>query len=182
MSRSPEDQFGFVLDAGIQILDSVLARHSAVYAAGPLETGLTYYEAAAQGVVDRASIRQLNQAKLSEFVAELRGSTNTAVIDPGILRVDGWPDELYGRFFIAVIERFACEARFLDGWEYSRGATSELVFCLENEIPCRARNGEKISPEVATELIGEAVRRLDDLGQDSVRFQARLSSLHSLMQ
>lgn len=180
MNASSEQDFGLILNTGIQVFESVLSPGSAIYAAGPLETGLIYYEAAARGRVDRAEIRKVNQANLSEFVAELRAASDAAVIDPGILQIEGWPNELYGRFFIAVIERFAREARFLDGWQFSRGATSELIFCLENDIPCRSRGGKEISPEIATESIEAAVQHLDALGQDSSRFQARLSSLHSL--
>src|SRR5262245_52447077 len=115
MTPSP-DAASAVSHILLTLLDSVLTPKSAIYAAGPLDTGLTYYEALARGAVD-ASIRANNEAALTAFVGRLRERHYPVpVIDPGPLRVDGWSPKQIGDFFLQTISRYAREAWFIDGW------------------------------------------------------------------
>jgi hypothetical protein len=170
--------FDPIAQACLQTFESVLEPKSAIYVCGALETGREYYELVASGVeVDQAMIRATNQARLSEFVRALRGNVPEPVIDPGILRVDGWPNKLYGRLFLRVIELYARQAWFTDGWEFSHGATSEYVFCFRAGIPCMDASGDPISPEVARELIHGAADKVANLGLDASKLQSRIAAI-----
>jgi hypothetical protein len=178
---SSEDLYATVADAALQVLRSVLEPKTAIYVAGPLETGRSFYESGVAGLphAEQATIRRINQERLTRFVAELRATQPKPVIDPGLLRVPGWPNELYGRFFFAVIEEFVECASFLDEWEYSRGATSEYVHCVQLGITCYDERGNPIPIREARKLIEKTVRAVEALGHDPSRFQARLQALRS---
>ena len=176
---SSNDLYATVAEPCLQVIGSVLKPHSAIYVAGPLETGQQFYENPPSGVerVDQGTIRRLNQARMAQFVAQLREAQPHPVIDPGLLRVPGWPSAMYGRFFIAVIERYARAAWFLDGWEYSRGATSEFVHCIGKDIPCYDERGADIELSQACCLLENTARQIEILGHDASRFWARLDAL-----
>jgi hypothetical protein len=164
-----------IADPCLQMLRSVLPASSAIYVAGPLETGRSFYESG--GEIDQAAIRRANHERMQAFVASLRARQDAPVIDPGLLRVADWPNPVYGRFFFAVICEFVKEARFLDGWEYSRGATGEFVLCVTRGIRCSAEAGGELRVETARSLISAAADRIECLGHDPARFRARLEAL-----
>src|SRR5258707_472701 len=111
----------------LMLLDSVLAKRSAIYVAGPLDTGRIYYEALARGYGNE-DVRLRNQEALTSFAIRLRMRFNPVpVIDPGPLRVSEWSAHEIGQFFLETIKRYAKEAWFIDGWEYSSGATKEYL-------------------------------------------------------
>ena len=178
---SSNDLYATVAEPCLQVIGSVLTPRSAIYVAGPLDTGREFYENPQSGVsrVDQETIRRVNQARMAQFVAQLREAQSHPVIDPGLLRVPGWPSALYGRFFIAVMEQYARAAWFLDGWQYSRGATSEFVHCLHRNIPCHDERGVPLEPSQARRLIEEAARHIGVLGHDASRFWARLDALRT---
>lgn len=171
--------YATIAEPCLQAIGSVLEPRSAIYVAGPLETGREFYgnPKSGPGRVEQEEIRRLNQARLTDFVAELRRSQPDPVIDPGPLRIAGWPAANYGRFFFEVIERFAREAWFLDGWAYSRGATSEYVHCVRHGIVCRDQHGAALDEAQARRLIGDAAAAIESYGHDASRFQARLEAL-----
>ena len=171
------DTYTRVAQPCLQVLASVLEPRAAIYVAGPLETGREFYERRAPSA---SSVRRRNQERMSAFVATLRRQTAAPVIDPGLLRVPNWPSAFYGRFFLAVIDEFAREAWFLDGWEYSRGATSEFVHCASRQIPCRDERGGPLECSHAYALIKRSARCIASLGHDASRFEARLESLDAL--
>jgi hypothetical protein len=164
--------------ACLQTLESVLEPRSAIYVCGALETGLSYYERMAAGVtVNMARVRAENQACLTEFARELRASSTMPVIDPGVLRVGSWSRDMYGPFFLQVIDRFAAEAWFTTGWEYSRGASSEYVHCVSSGIPCRDTAGAELPVDAATELLRGAAARMTELELDPAKFESRIMHL-----
>src|SRR5947209_8314570 len=99
----------------LTLLDSILQRRSCAYVAGPLESGLGYYEQLATGKA--VNVRDENQKRLAKAVQQLRAVLPYPVFDPGVLRIHGWSDAEHGVFFIQVMERYAKEVWFLDGWE-----------------------------------------------------------------
>jgi hypothetical protein len=173
-----DDLYASVADPCLQIMRSVLPAGSAIYVAGPLETGRNFYENA--GDVEQAAIRQANHERMQAFVASLREQQDSPVIDPGLLRVPEWPNPVYGRFFFAVISEFVKEARFLSGWEYSRGATSEFVLCATRGIPCSDERGEDLPTDNARTVIATAAQHIERLGHDASRFHARVEALNKL--
>ena len=154
--------------------DSALGPSSAIYAAGPLDTGLAYYEALGRNEAGD-TVRALNQQRLTGFVSELRKRFHPiSVIDPGLLRVPSWAPRETGQFFLDVISRYAREARFIDGWEYSSGATKEFLHCIGLGIPCFSANGDPLSIVEAISLLSSAIQNITDLGLDVPKLRERL--------
>jgi hypothetical protein len=145
---------------------------------GALETGQAYYEQLSAGrKPNQTKLRAANQARLTEFAEMLRTRVSEPVIDPGVLRVDGWPNSMYGALFLRVIELYARETWFTDGWQYSHGATSEYLYCLRGGISCKDASGKPLPPTLAGQLIANAVQTVNDLGLDASKLASRLEAL-----
>jgi len=158
-------------------LESVLEEKSGVYVAGPLDTGLEYYQTSAKRLPEPPDLRERNQRRLSQFAAQVRRRVGGPVIDPGVLRVPGWSGRDYLQFFLVVLERFVREAWFVDGWEFSLGATREFQYCTSRAIRCRDEAGEELTPTRGRELIESASRYVESIGGDASRLRSRLSDL-----
>ena len=157
----------------LALLDSVLLPRSCAYAAGPLDSGRGYYEKVAAGLPN-PRVRTENERRLKSFVQILRTRLPYPVFDPGILRVEGWTDAQYGAFFIQILERIVKEAWFLDGWEFSHGATKEFMFCVKLGIPCFTEGGQIIDVELGRSMIRKASDYVDALGLNGSRLRSRL--------
>lgn len=165
---------GYLLDA----LASVVSKRGAAYVAGPLATGKEYYALIASGRgEDARRIRQVNDEALRNFVFMLRNKLSHPVIDPSILIVSEWTSKEIGDFFIDVIGLYAKEMWLMDGWEYSRGATKEFVYCIKNGVACFDACGNAVNGEHGLSLIDSACSYLDALGIDSSPFAGRASDL-----
>lgn len=156
----------------LQLLNSVLAPRSCAYASGPLDSGVLLYENPTG--MSAAEIRRHNQTQLTNFTIQLRQRLTYPVIDPGLLRVSGWVGKDYGSFFLKVMEQYAKEAWFIDGWEFSYGATKEFLFFTSLGRPCLNQRGEPLSTQVGKDLIQDAIIRLEEKGFDSSRLKLRL--------
>ncbi len=165
----------------LQLLDSVLNPHSAAYVSGPLDSGRLFYESLAKYSNPVADIRQRNQERLTEFAQKLRCRLPYPVIDPGPLRVHKWKGADYGIFFLEVLERYANEAWFIDGWEFSTGATKEFILCISKGIPCFTESGEGLTPHAGKLLVADAVSFIDALGLDSSKLRSRSQSLNDII-
>lgn len=157
-----------------QIVDSLIHKNSAIYVAGPLESGKEYYELTASGNYTQGQIRPKNQVKLTNFAISLRQKLNQPVIDPGILKIPGWEGRDYGTFFIKVIENYAKEVWFMDEWEFSGGATKEFQFCVINGIRCCNERGDALTSEIGRIMIKNAISYVEELNLDSSRLKSRL--------
>ena len=165
----------------LQLLNSVLKPHSAAYVAGPLDSGQHYYELIHNGNNPKVDIRKKNQKQLTRFAQELRNHLPYPVIDPGPLRVSGWKGSDYASFFLEVIDHYVKEVWFIDGWEFSIGATNEFVFCINKGLPCLNESGEKITPYAGKMLIEKAVSSIDTLKKDSSKLQLRIQELENVL-
>lgn len=161
----------------LQAIGSVVEPRSALYAAGPLETGRIFYEHKAGDGLSDGGVRRANQARLTSFVARLRHEFGRPVIDPGLLVVQGWEGNDYGEFFLEVIRRFAAEVRFIEGWEYSSGATKEYLLCVETGVPCFDECGAALLVDRAEALMRAAADHMRALGFSDERLQRRLRTL-----
>jgi hypothetical protein len=164
----------YLLDA----IGSVVPPRSGAYVAGPLATGRHYYELVAAGEDVAASrVRDENEEKMKAFVGSLRGRLSCPVIDPGLIKLDGWTSREVGDFYIKVIELFAKEVWFMDGWEYSRGATKEFQFAVANGVICMDSRGVIITSEEGCRMISDVVLHLKQLGIEPGRFVDRIAAL-----
>ncbi|MGO9976060.1 MAG: hypothetical protein ACLP01_25310 [Solirubrobacteraceae bacterium] len=165
--------------AALQTFASVLEPQSAIYVCGPLDHGRLWYEAKARGD-SGDSVRAINQARLTALAKRLRAQGATPVIDPGLLRVDAWTGREYGDFFLKVIRSFAREAWFIDGWEYSHGATKEYLLCRELSRPTFDEAGQALEPAEAETLLRDAAGRAAELQVDAEKLRSRIDALRAL--
>jgi hypothetical protein len=165
-------------EALIAAMQSVAAPHSCCYLAGPLTTS----EAALMGRADLslAEIESRNRARMQEIAGYLRRRLTYPVIDSSVLQVPGWAGSDYGRFFLRVIEELCFEIRFIDGWEYSMGATKEFVYSQKLRISCFDENGAGLTVDAGIRLIEIAVRKMESVGIENSRYAGRLLSLREL--
>jgi hypothetical protein len=159
----------------LQLLDSVLAPQSCLYVAGPLNTGRQFYDLLARGVASPV-VRPKNEAALTAFADTLRRRVHEPVIDSGRLSVPSWSGADYSEFFLDVIARYVRQVWFLDGWEYSHGATKEFVLCHSRGIQCLNQAGAPLSREAGMLLIAEAVTHVESLGLDASKLRRHLPS------
>lgn len=160
---------------------SVIGARQAIYVAGPLASSREYYELLSHGTTTGGvDVRPKNAAVLRNFVDQLRHRATVPVIDPSIIRPVGWSDREIGDLFLEIISRFVKEAWYLDGWEFSRGATKEFVHCAKQGIPCCDQNGNPIARETAIQMINAAATRIGELGGDSARHISRTDALRAL--
>lgn len=164
----------FIFDVCMQLLDSVLVQKSAAYVSGPLDSGRLRYENLSSCPRTDEEIREVNQARLTDFANILRSRLSYPVIDPGPLRVPHWDGHDYGMFFLEVMIRFAKEVWFIDGWEYSNGATKEFKHCIEKGIACLDERGSTVSLETGRKMIEKAASRLENMGCDASRLRSHV--------
>jgi hypothetical protein len=165
----------------LDVLASVVGSEGAAYVCGPLSTGRAYYELISQDKLREAdSIRLVNEQAMRRFAESLRRRLRCPVIDPALLRIPEWSSKEIGDFFIQVIDRFVCELRCMDGWEFSRGATKEFQFAMVRKVRCLDERGNALGAREGIALITAAQRHVSSLGLDSSRLQARVEALRAI--
>lgn len=167
------------VDEFFQILDSVLEAKSSAYVAGPLNSGRTYYERSAAGDPN-PYVRPDNEKRMHEFTATLRKMVPYPVFNSGLLKIPEWSGQNYGAFFLEVISRYARDCWFLDGWEYSTGATKEFIFCCTIQIPCFTESGKNVTIPEALQLISTAADVVRDLKLSDAKLRSRIVDLNRL--
>lgn len=169
-----DDVKGLLLAA----FESAIGSVKCAYAAGPLSTSRDFYEALAAGrEIDVEELRRSNRSRLTAFAERLRATLSAPVIDPGLIKVVSWDAREHGEFYLEVIERFCGEMWFIDGWEFSRGATKELVFGMAHRIRCVTADGSTITWEQAGDHLAAAESYLESLGVSTDILQRRIGEL-----
>ena len=141
-SLQPEQPLPVPAGALFQILDSVLGPKSCAYVAGPLDSGREYYERMASGD-HRLEVRGKNESRLHGLVLNLRERLEYPVFDSGLLKVSDWSGRDYGRFFLAVIRRYAKVCWLMNGWEYSIGQNRHEDPPCARSSPARRRSSRR---------------------------------------
>jgi hypothetical protein len=162
----------------MEAVESVVSARGGAYVAGPLASGRRYYELLSAGQGEAASkVRQANAEEMRKFVASLRIQLPYPVIDPGIIKIEGWTSQEIGNLYLQIIEYFVKEIWFMDGWQYSRGATKEFQFAISRGISCLNSLGAVISADDGCRKISEVITYLGDLGIQADRFADRLAAI-----
>ena len=156
---------------------SVVPAKGGVYVAGPLNSGPRLYSGRAGHVT---AVREANDRDMRAFVTKLRSASFGPVIDSSRLRPRGWSDRAIGDLFLTILSEFVREAWFMDGWEYSRGATKEFLHCLRFGIPCRLADGHPLSLRDGLDRQAQAVADIEARGFDAMPLRARLASIVAL--
>jgi len=178
---SDSDVLPMMAELMLDAMLSCVEEQSAHYVAGPLATGLRYYEAAAGQEVKGEEVRRANEADMRMFVARLRADSGEPVIDSGRLRIPSWTPREHGAFFLEVIHRMSKDVVFMNGWEYSTGATKEFVYAQAQGVPTLDAGLQVLSLGRAAELIGGALAAAEELGHPNAEvFERRLLAVREL--
>lgn len=147
---------------------------SAAFVSGPVASGPRLY---APDAPAPSELRARNAENMERFADSLRRRLGRPVISPARFSVPGWRGRDYGELFRRVIERFAREAWFLDGWEFSTGAVREQVTCLRAGIPRLDERGRPIDHRAAVRQARRALEIASRSGIDCASLTASVRLL-----
>lgn len=161
----------------LDVLALALPPRSAVFVSGPLASGPRRYAGDGVGADE---VRDRNAREMDDFAARLRVRLGKPVISPAGLQVPGWRGRDYGELFRRVIERFAEEVWFMEGWQLSTGSVREIATCLRLGIPCLDPSGEPIDHSTAVRKVRQALDIAAASGADCASLKASFQTLESL--
>jgi hypothetical protein len=154
------------------------ARHPFTYLSVPLTTGRAYIELRARHAktgandaeefqAERKRTVEHNRRRAHEAAKRLRAKVRGMVIDPSrLVDVPGWEQRDYHMFWITVIDRFAEEVFFLDGWQYSVGCTIEFSTAVKLGLPTLTIEFAALNPATGQQLVHDAVQEYTQIGLD----------------
>ena len=113
------------------------SKHPFVYLSVPITTGRAYLEwyaengrgpaGASRSQDARKVARSDNERRAHAAADRLRIILAGTVIDPSrLVDVPGWAQANYQAFWLSVLDKYAENVYFLDGWHYSVGCTTEF--------------------------------------------------------
>lgn len=161
-----------------EMLASVVAPNTALYVAGPIGSGLEY---ARDSSADPHALRKSFRERLAAHASTLRQRRTEPVIDSGVLQEPPWSDADYGRFFIEVMLHFASEVHLVEGWEYSIGATKEVVVALGAGLRCFDRHGARLDAASCASAVRAAASHVVALKGDGGKLSERARALDALV-
>ncbi len=172
MDISPGKSKKTSIDMMLMVYASVINGNYAVYCSAPITTGRRYFDwlkKIEQSFldIDNTDIRyreshfqeviEPNRAHAQNIINEIR-KKSLIVIDPTALdNIDGWTQEDWYYFWGKVIERYADNVLFIDGWQYSNGCVTEFWVACTKQIPVLDENQCFLSLEKGIEMIKEAI-------------------------
>ena len=154
------------------------ARHPFAYLSVPLTTGRAYIELRARRAktgtnnadefqAERRRTVEHNRRRAHEAAKFLRTNVRGMVIDPSrLVDVPGWEQRDYHMFWTTVIDRFAEEVFFLDGWQYSVGCTIEFSTAVKLGLPTLTIEFITLNPATGQQLVHDAVQEYAQIGLD----------------
>lgn len=178
--ETPALSYQELSDLLLDTLRSVVDERSATYVAGPLATGRLYYDELLAGTLTAEDVRQSNDLTMRTMVRKLRARLRRPIIDSGVLHVQHWSPGEHGNFFLRVVAELCRDVIFMDGWEFSSGATKEFVFAQEQGIPCLDNSENVITLEHGRQLIEDAMKVVRQSGGPLEVFARRLAALGAI--
>jgi hypothetical protein len=163
------------------------ARHPFAYLSVPLTTGRAYIELRARRAqtgaddadefqAERRRTVEHNRRRAHEAAKRLRANVRGMVIDPSrLVDVPGWEQQDYHLFWTSVIDRFAEEVFFLDGWQYSVGCTIEFSTAVKLGLPTLTIESTELNPATGRQLVHDAVQEYAQIGLDPKPLRDALS-------
>jgi hypothetical protein len=153
------------------------SKHPFAYLSVPITSGRAYLERYAEnghGPDDarrsrdaREAARSDNERRAHAAADRLRMILTGTVIDPSCLvDVPGWAQADYHAFWINVIDEYAEEAYFLDGWHYSVGCTTEFACAVELGLPTFTEHLSPLSISSGKRLVETAIDEYVGTGLD----------------
>ena len=174
------------------IISCLIGEKKCIYLSTPITNGkrlLNWYQNNLQDSPKDTSNYQNNHLKYvinpncndgKKFATYLRETTSSFVLDPSCLQIDNWSQSDYLELWDKIIEKFAEEVRFNDGWEYSNGCVHELILAKRYGIPTKNRLGFPISVDEAIMSLTASISRLKEVGINTQKIEASLSEIIQL--
>lgn len=172
--------FKTVMASCITMLDCVLLPKSAVYMSTPVTTGPRYFSWLREKEPRSNMTETVVNANITaaeNSAGHIRGVTGRPVINPACFVQKDWSQTEYLFFWSVVIERFACEVWFTDGWQYSNGCTYEFYISQKARIPCRSEGGSEIILSDAISLMKQAVVGMNKQCVDASKINSTIKKL-----
>ncbi len=169
----------------VAMLGSVLQPRSATYVSSPITSGrrLLHWHISPQRTEQRFEemVLRPNLEDAVTAITRIRASVRQPVIDPTALpSLVGWSQDDYRYLWRLVIESFANEVVFLDGWAYSSGCAYEFLIATTLELMTRSLNGSRISLLEAIDSIRIAENETSSVRADASFLRAVRIELEAL--
>jgi hypothetical protein len=151
---------------------NVIERRTATYVSSPLTTGQTAAEwhlrNGGRRIADdedfRRNVIEPNRTAAAAYVRDLRKARGV-VIDPTAMGdLPGWTQPDYRYFWGRVIELYANEVVFRDGWQHSSGCAYEFFVALQSGASTLREDLTPLSLENGQELVRAAVEECETRG------------------
>ena len=158
-ARSPDP----LRDAILSAWECVIPESGAVYLGGPITTGPRLIDARlrnpeASDVFERLIAE--NGDELRRAALLLRKRRNEVVVEPSSLRIRGWSQPDYYRFWQIFIEKHVRLVVFMPHWQYSIGCAREFMHAIACDIPVETLSGMPITAGQGVADIAAASERL----------------------
>jgi len=148
---------------------------SSIYVSVPVTTGpALLHELEREGPGGPVShsilnrVRERNARSAARLVSKVkRAFPGELIIDPSSLYVPQWEQRDYHRYWIEVLQTFAKQAVFADGWPLSTGCSIEFCVCAIRGIPCLDARLKELSIQRGAELLVDASAELRRLSLPS---------------
>ena len=173
------------------VLGCAIEPRSAVYVSTPITTGRRFVEwrAGAGAGLDPDDpayayehllhVIQPNRAHIAPVVESLR-QRFPRVIDPTAFEdVAGWEQHDYHGLWAGVIERFANQVVFAEGWTFSSGCVYELAAAIRAGIPLFEESGRPLAVDEALASARVAFGEVIDAGWEPGGLRAALADAES---
>jgi hypothetical protein len=165
----------------LQGFSCVLGRNKAAYLSGPITTGRGYLEAALRGdsEIQLASVKLQNESRLLAVADKLRAK-HRFLIEPASLRVPGWTQQHYHRFWSNVLQRFVDRLYVLEDWAFSVGCATEFRWAIDFGIPVHTLEDREVSPGTGVSMLSKAIAEIEQRGaqfDDLLRVAGELKRL-----
>lgn len=125
----------------------------------------------------QAEVIEPNCAEGRALAARVRAQTGMPVIDPTPFMAKGWTQSDYLELWTCVIETYAQEVWFNDGWEHSNGCVQEYLAALKAGIPTKDATGQPLPADRACALIEKVIPLLDTADSSSSAYRSVASAI-----
>ncbi|SKA70885.1 hypothetical protein [Desulfobaculum bizertense] len=165
----------------LSILASVIP-HKAIYISTPITSGkrlikyLQHFEK--DGISNDNYLHFLKHEVIEpncragrEFAQKVRSKTSLPAIEPTCFFQKEWTQKDYLLFWELVIQHYAQEVWFNEGWQFSNGCTYEFYIALREQLPAKDHSGKIISRKKASMLLSESIEELKRHNRDPTPIQ-----------
>ena len=175
----------------ISAFESVVPDGQAVFAAGPVSSGIRCLALLREHRVKSVSelITCIGEAKFIDlvvqpnledghrFAAALRDAGHAYVIFTGPLTHPNWRFDDYIKVCFRLLENKCKSIHFNRDWEYSRGSVIEFKLALSLGLPMYSETGSALTPRAARRLLERAKESLTQAAVEAQVWQTALDAL-----